>query len=75
MELLRYVLPHLLAGCFAGVIAAVGVIATNLGSLRDLMMTTTGGWLAFCLLVMGFVVTFGSVAVGGAIMRLGDTEE
>jgi type IV secretory pathway VirB2 component (pilin) len=75
MEVLRYVLPHLAAGCLAGVVAAVGVVASNLGSLRDLVLTTEGGWLAFALLVFGFVVTFGSAAIGGAIMSLADNDE
>jgi hypothetical protein len=75
MELLRYVLPHLCAGCAGGVVAALGVVATNLGSLRDLVMTTQGGWLALCLLILGFAVTFGSIAIGAAIMALGDSED
>ena len=75
MEVLRYVLPHLATGCIAGVVAAVGVVASNLGSLRDLVLTTQGGWLAFALLVFGFVVTFGSVAIGGAIMSLADNDD
>ena len=74
MELIRHVLPHMLAGCAAGVTAALGLVATNLGSLRDLMLSTQGGWLAFLLLIFGFAVTFGSIAVGGAIMAIGDDE-
>jgi hypothetical protein len=75
MEVLRYVLPHLFAGCVAGVVAAIGVIASNLGSLRDLVMHTQGGWIAFALLTLGFVVTFGSAAIGGAIMGLAEDDE
>ena len=75
MELVRYVLPHWLAGCIAGVVGATAVVASNLGSLRDLVLHTEGGWLAFALLVFGFVVTFSSIAVGGAIMQLGDADE
>jgi len=75
MEVLRYVLPHLLAGCLAGVVASVGLVATNLGSLRDLVLNTDGGWVAFALLTFGLVVTFGSIAIGGAIMAIGSREE
>ncbi|MDR3530941.1 MAG: hypothetical protein P4L90_10360 [Rhodopila sp.] len=75
MEVLRYVLPHLFAGCVAGVVAAIGVVATNLGSLRDLVLHTEGGWLAFALLTFGFVVTFGSIAIGTAIMTIADDED
>jgi hypothetical protein len=44
MEVLRYVLPHLAAGCLGGLMAAGGIIATNLGSLRDLSEHTQDGW-------------------------------
>ena len=74
VEILRYSLPRLLAGCIAGVIGATALVATNVGSLRDLMWRTEGGWLAFLLLVFGFVVTFGSIAIGAAIMQLGDDD-
>nr|WP_294525069.1 hypothetical protein [uncultured Rhodopila sp.] len=75
MEVLRYVLPHLLAGCLAGVVASIGMVATNLGSLRDLVLHTQGGWIAFALLTFGLVVTFGSLAIGGAIMTIGSRED
>jgi hypothetical protein len=74
MEVLRYVLPHLIAGCLAGVVGAFGVVASNLGSLRDLVLHTQGGWLAYALLTFGFVVTFGSIAIGRAIMDLGEDD-
>ena len=69
--MLLYVLPRLLAGCVGGIVAALGLIASNLGSLRDLMLNSPDGWLAAALLSFGFVVTFGSAAIGGAIMQLG----
>ena len=75
MELIRFVIPHLLAGCLAGIVASVGLVTTNLGSLRDLMMHTDGGWLAFALLTFGMIVTFGSAAIGGAIMSIGSRED
>ena len=70
MEVIRYVLPHMLAGCIGGVVASVGLVMTNLGSLRDLMLHTRGGWLAFALLTFGMVMTFGSAAIGSAIMSI-----
>ncbi|HEY2618803.1 MAG TPA: hypothetical protein VGI78_15795 [Acetobacteraceae bacterium] len=70
MEVLRYLVPHLLAGCIGGLAAAWGLIATNLGSLRDLMMNSPDGWLAAALLSFGFAVTFGSAAIGAAIMQI-----
>jgi ABC-type uncharacterized transport system permease subunit len=74
MDVLRYVLPHLLAGCLAGLAAAGGIVATDLGSLRELMAQSDHGWLAGVLLAFGFVVTFGSAAVGRAIIELGDQD-
>ena len=74
MELIRYVLPHLFAGCLAGVVAAVVLVATC-PSLRDLMFNVDGGGLGFALLVGGCVLTFGSAAMGHAIMRIGQDED
>jgi hypothetical protein len=70
MDVLRYVLPHLLAGSLGGLAAAGGIVATN-RPLRDLMLHSPDGWLAAALLAFGFIVTFGSAAIGAAIMRLG----
>lgn len=75
MEVLRYVLPHMVAGCIAGAVAAVTLVACNVGSLRDLGMHTEGGWIAWALLVFGFVVTFGSAAIGRAIICLASDED
>jgi hypothetical protein len=75
MEVLRYVLPHLAAGCLAGVVAAGCILATNVGSLCDLMQHSEGGWMAGALLAFGFVVTFGSAAVGWAIIRIGQHQD
>lgn len=75
MEVFRYVLPHLLAGCLAGVMAAAGMVLSNVGSLRDLVFNTDGGWIGFVLLTFGMVVTLGSAAIGAAIMGLSWTED
>jgi hypothetical protein len=47
-DVVRYALPHLAAGCLAGLTAAGGIVATHVGSLRDLMLRTPGGRLASC---------------------------
>lgn len=75
MDVVRYVLPHLTAGCLAGLTAAGGIVATNVGSLRDLILHTEGGWLAGALLLYGFAMTFGCAAVGRAIMQIGSDKE
>jgi hypothetical protein len=69
MELFRYILPHALAGGAAGALAAVVLVATN-AQLNDLMRHTDGGWMAFCLLVGGCVLTFAPAAAGHAIMMI-----
>jgi hypothetical protein len=75
MELVRYMLSHLLAGCLAGVFAAMATVATNTGSLRDLMLRAEEGWLALALLTFGFAAIFGSAAMAHGIMTLGDEED
>ena len=70
VEVFRFVLPRLLAGCCGGIVAALGMILTNVGSLRDLVLHRDGGLLAAALLTFGCVVTFGSAAIGVAIMGL-----
>jgi hypothetical protein len=75
VEVFRFVLPRLLAGCCGGIIAAFGLILSNVGALRDLVLNTDGGFLAAALLTFGCVVTFGSVAIGAAIMGLASDSE
>jgi hypothetical protein len=75
VELVRFILSHLLAGCFAGIVAAVVTVATNVGSLRDLMFNVDGGWLAFAMLTFGFATTFGSAAMAHGIMRIGEQDD
>ncbi len=75
MDLVRYLLSPLAAGCLAGLTAACGVIATNVGSLRDLMLHTQGGWLAAALFACMFALTFGCAATGWAIMQIGSDAE
>jgi hypothetical protein len=74
--LLRQPLLRLLAiNCAAGVGAAVlmlgGLLALNPGNLRALILADRAGYTALALLLFGLVVTFGSVAMGSAIMMLG----
>jgi len=71
---IRYFLPPLAAGVLAGVIACAGLLAADVGGLRAMMLRDPGGWIALVLLVSGFAVTFGSAALGGAVMALGADE-
>jgi hypothetical protein len=69
---LRHLSLHLLAGSLGGVTAAGGIVATNVGSLRDLMECSHDGWLSGALLAFGFAVTFGGAALAWAIHLLGE---
>jgi hypothetical protein len=75
MELIRYLLPHLLAGCIGGLVAAAGLVVCNVGGLRELILHSEDGWLAYALLSFGFVVTFGSAAIGHAVISIGFDED
>jgi hypothetical protein len=76
MRLIRLPLLHLLAiNLAAGVtIAALmlgGLLALNPGNLRGLIVADRNGAAALILLGFGLAITFGSVAMGSAIMMLG----
>jgi hypothetical protein len=68
-EVLRHLLLPLAAGCLGGAVAVCGLIVVNTGSLRELILHSQSGWLAALLLCLGFVSTFGAVAVGLAVCR------
>jgi hypothetical protein len=65
----------LVVNCAAGVAAALlmlgGLLALNPGNLRALIFADRMGAVALGLLLFGLAVTFGSVAMGTAIMALG----
>jgi hypothetical protein len=67
------VLPGL-AGALAGVIGAAALLAADVGGLRTLMGASPHGWVGAVLLSVGFAVTFGSAAIGAAVMALGAEE-
>lgn len=70
MELVRYLIPPTCAGIIGGLIAVAALFATNTASLQDLVLRTRGGWIALFLLALGFATTFGSAALGAAVMRI-----
>jgi hypothetical protein len=79
MPLLRLPLFRLLAinlaiGIAAAVLMLFGLVALNPHGLRDLMLADPAGAVAAGLLLFGLVITFGSVAMGTAIMALGAGE-
>lgn len=70
-EGVRFLLHHVMAGIVGAVVFFALIVAYDLASLRALMLNTRGGWLAGLLLLFGLIVTFGSVAMGWAVMSLG----
>jgi hypothetical protein len=76
MPLLRQPLIRLLAinlaiGISAALLLLGGLVALNPHGLRDLILADRSGAVAAGLLLFGLVITFGSVAMGTAIMALG----
>jgi hypothetical protein len=72
--LIRLLLVNLAGGIGAAALMAGGLLLLNPGGLRDLMLRDEMGVLALGMLVFGLVITFGSVAMGTAIMSLGTDE-
>jgi len=76
MKVLRQPLFRLLAinfaiGASAAVVLTGGLLALNSGGLRDLILADRDPAVALSLLLSGFLITFGSLAMGTAIMALG----
>ncbi|WP_353560443.1 hypothetical protein [Pyruvatibacter sp. HU-CL02332] len=70
-KLVRFMLGHMLAGLVAGLVFGGALIATNIANLRTLLFASPDGWLFAILFFMGLCVTFGSLAMGVAIMLSG----
>jgi hypothetical protein len=69
--LLRLLAINLAAGVAVAALLLGGLLYVNPGHLRELIFADSSPALAFALLLFGFVVTFGSVAMGTAIMAMG----
>lgn len=70
--LLRFMLSHCLVGIAAGWAFVAGLLAFDVGGLAGLIFGSDEPGLALALLLFGTAITFGSVAMGGAIMSIGD---
>lgn len=73
--LLRLLAVNFLIGAAVAVLMLAGLLALNPGGLRTLMLNDHSGAAAFVLLLFGFLVTFGSAAMGSAVMALGQKAE
>ena len=66
-----FLLGHLLIGVLAAVVFLALLLATDLFGLRSLVFGHEAGWLAASMLLFGFVLTFGSLAMGMGVFSLG----
>jgi len=64
----RFLLGHMVSGLGAGFVFGGALIALNVANLRTLLFSSPDGWLFALLFFMGLSVTFGSLAMGVAIM-------
>jgi len=67
----RFVLLHALLGSVAGLFALGLVLWSDVGLIRTMLWTSPDATAALALLGVGFAVTFGSAALGGAVISLG----
>lgn len=67
----RLLAVNLVSGIAVAVLLVGGLLALNPGRLRDLIVADINGVAAIALLLFGFVITFGSTAMGTAIMAIG----
>jgi len=67
--LLRLLAVNLAAGCGVALLMLGGLMALNPGNLRGLILAD--GATGLVLLAFGFLITFGSAAMGSAVMMLG----
>jgi len=73
--LARLLAVNLAIGAVVTVLLVGGLLALNPSGLRDLIFADRAPGVALGLLLMSFFITFGSTAMGTAIMALGQREE
>jgi hypothetical protein len=73
--LLRLLAINLAAGIAAAALLLGGLLLLNPFGLRDLIFADRSPATTLGLLLFGFVITFGSTAMGTAIMTMGQSDE
>ncbi len=68
--LLKLLMRHLVMGIAAGWVTLGMLLFINIGGLRTILFTSSDPILTLILLAFGFTITFGSLAMGAAIMTL-----
>ncbi len=67
-RVLRFLAGHLLAGVAAAAVFQAALLAADVAGIRTMMFAAPEGWLVAGLLFFGLAITFGSLAMGVAIM-------
>ena len=75
VPLFRLLAINLAAGAALAALLVGGLLALNPAGLRDLILADRSPGTALGLLLFGFVVTFGSAAMGTAIMALRQADD
>ncbi len=68
---LLFLLRHLCVGIATAFVVGGGLLYYDIGQLATLAGSSDRGLVAVVLLFCGLIITFGSVAMGAAIMSLG----
>jgi len=69
-DLLKFLARNLVMGTLAGWVSLAALIGTNTRGLGDIVFASSNPVLPIALLAFGFFITFGSLAMGAAIMML-----
>lgn len=69
---IRFLLTHLLYGSLGAAVFCAGILYFDTGGIGSLIARSSEPWLWQALLFFGNWITFGSVAMAIAIMRLGE---
>lgn len=70
-EGVRFLVHHCVVGLGAAVLFFALIVGFDFANLRTLLVESGHGWIAGALLLFGLMITFGSVAMGIAVMSLG----
>jgi hypothetical protein len=70
-EGVRFLVHHCVVGLGAAVLFFALLVGFDLFKLRTLLVESGHGWIGGALLLFGLMITFGSVAMGVAVMSLG----
>ena len=75
IPLFRLLAINLAIGACAAILLVAGLLWLNPGHLRELIFADSSPGIALLLLLAAFLITFGSAAMGSAIMAQGRKDE